>query len=152
MSELATTRIALPTVVTLNVQLGGPESGEAILFLHGFPESHRTWRHQLRDLARETADYFAFVDEAKLAAPVGGDSEFQKTFEQTGPRDRRGRSLRALDLQTRLFAYRCSYMIYSPAFDALLPEAKAAVFARLREVVTDRETLEILDETKAGWR
>jgi hypothetical protein len=107
---------------------------------------------ELRDLARETADYFAFVDEAKLAAPIHGVSEFQKTFGKTGPRDRKGRSLRALDLQTRLFTYRCSYMIYSPAFDALLPEAKAAVLARLREVITDRDTIEILDETKAGWR
>ena len=107
---------------------------------------------ELRDLARETAEYFAFVDEAKLASPIHGVSEFQKTFSTTGPRDRKGRSLRALDLQTRLFTYRCSYMIYSPAFDALLPEAKAAVFSRLREMITDRDTIEILDETKAGWR
>jgi pimeloyl-ACP methyl ester carboxylesterase len=44
MTELTTTRIPLPTGVTLNVQQGGPEGAEAILFLHGFPESHRTWR------------------------------------------------------------------------------------------------------------
>ena len=52
MTALAQTRIALPTGVTLNVQLGGPEGGEPILFLHGFPESHRTWRAILPDLAR----------------------------------------------------------------------------------------------------
>ncbi|HUQ88491.1 MAG TPA: hypothetical protein VM096_13090, partial [Vicinamibacterales bacterium] len=106
----------------------------------------------LLDLARETADYLAFVDEAKLAAPVRGVSEFQATLSQSGPHDRKGRSLRALDLQTRLFTYRCSYMIYSPAFDALPAEAKAAVLARLRELITDRDTIEILDDTKAGWR
>ena len=44
MSELQTTRIGLPTGVTLTVQLGGPEEAEPIVFLHGFPESHRTWR------------------------------------------------------------------------------------------------------------
>jgi len=44
MTELTTARIALPTGVTLNVQLGGPEGAEPIVFLHGFPESHRTWR------------------------------------------------------------------------------------------------------------
>ena len=44
MSELQLTRIALPTGVTLAVELGGPEEAEPILFLHGFPESHRTWR------------------------------------------------------------------------------------------------------------
>jgi hypothetical protein len=43
-------------------------------------------------------------------------------------------------------------MIYSPAFDALPQEARAAVFARLRETITDRDTIEILDDTKAGWR
>jgi pimeloyl-ACP methyl ester carboxylesterase len=50
-SALAFTRIALSTGVTLNVQLGGPEEAEAIIFLHGFPESHRTWREILPDLA-----------------------------------------------------------------------------------------------------
>jgi pimeloyl-ACP methyl ester carboxylesterase len=44
MTDLETTRIALATGVTLNVQLGGARGGEAIVFLHGFPESHRTWR------------------------------------------------------------------------------------------------------------
>jgi pimeloyl-ACP methyl ester carboxylesterase len=44
MSELVTSRITLPTGVTLNVQQGGPENVEAIILLHGFPESHRTWR------------------------------------------------------------------------------------------------------------
>lgn len=44
MSDLQITRIGLPTGVTLTVQLGGPEEAEPILFLHGFPESHRTWR------------------------------------------------------------------------------------------------------------
>lgn len=42
--NLQITRIGLPTGVTLTVQLGGPEDAEPILLLHGFPESHRTWR------------------------------------------------------------------------------------------------------------
>ena len=53
MTDLATTRIALPTGITLNVQLGGPEDEEAIILLHGFPESHRTWRGVAPDLARD---------------------------------------------------------------------------------------------------
>ncbi|MGZ8419371.1 MAG: alpha/beta fold hydrolase [Allosphingosinicella sp.] len=44
-------RIPLATGVTLNVASAGPEDGEPIIFLHGFPESHRTWRHQLEGLA-----------------------------------------------------------------------------------------------------
>lgn len=53
MAELATTRVNLSTGVTLKVALGGPETGEAIILLHGFPESHRTWRHVAPDLARD---------------------------------------------------------------------------------------------------
>src|SRR5437868_3718718 len=53
MTALETVRIALPTGITLNVMQGGPASGEAILLLHGFPESHRTWRGVLPDLARD---------------------------------------------------------------------------------------------------
>jgi len=37
-------KIPLPTGVTLNTAFAGPENGPAIVFLHGFPESHRTWR------------------------------------------------------------------------------------------------------------
>ena len=45
--------IALSTEVTLNVAVAGPRDGEAILLLHGFPESHRTWRNQIADLSRD---------------------------------------------------------------------------------------------------
>lgn len=37
-------RIGLSTGVTLNVAFAGPEKGPAAILLHGFPESHRTWR------------------------------------------------------------------------------------------------------------
>lgn len=50
---LRTTRIALPTGLELKVQLGGPQDSEAIVFLHGFPESHRTWREVAPELARD---------------------------------------------------------------------------------------------------
>ncbi|HET9640778.1 MAG TPA: alpha/beta hydrolase [Allosphingosinicella sp.] len=51
MTDLTYSQIPLATGVTLNVASAGPEDGEPILFLHGFPESHRTWRHQLDGLA-----------------------------------------------------------------------------------------------------
>ena len=55
MTELTQAQIALPTGVTLNVATGGARGGEAIVFLHGFPESHRTWREVAPALA---GDYF----------------------------------------------------------------------------------------------
>lgn len=44
-------RFHLGTGVELDVTMGGPRRAPAIVFLHGFPESHRTWRHQLAALS-----------------------------------------------------------------------------------------------------
>lgn len=45
-------RIALPTGVELDVVVAGDPANPPIILLHGFPESHRTWRHQIPELAR----------------------------------------------------------------------------------------------------
>lgn len=37
-------KVGLSTGVTLNVAFDGPEDAPAVILLHGFPESHRTWR------------------------------------------------------------------------------------------------------------
>lgn len=107
------------------------------------------------ELVRETAEYLLFENEVPLAAPVRGVSGFAPAFAATGPRDRQGRSLRELDLQTRLFRHRCSYMIYSPAFEALPAAVRAAVYGRMHEILTQRNdgvVMEILDDTRKGWR
>jgi len=51
MTEPTCSRVRLATGITLNVATAGPGEGEPILFLHGFPESHRTWRHQIEGLS-----------------------------------------------------------------------------------------------------
>jgi hypothetical protein len=90
--------------------------------------------------AVDFVDYLLFVDEPRLPAPVKGASGFTERFSALGPRDRRGRSLRELDLQTRTLKYPCSYLIYSPAFDALPAEAKAAIYARLSAILSGKIT------------
>jgi len=40
-------RVSLPTGIKLDVLDTGPRDAPVLLFLHGFPESHRTWRHQV---------------------------------------------------------------------------------------------------------
>ncbi|WP_299191803.1 alpha/beta hydrolase [uncultured Erythrobacter sp.] len=47
MTSLEQTRIALANGIELNVVDIGPRDAPALIFLHGFPENHRTWRHQL---------------------------------------------------------------------------------------------------------
>jgi hypothetical protein len=86
----------------------------------------------------ELVDYLLFVDEAPLPGPISGNG-FAATFSAQGPRDRNGRSLRQLDLETRLLRYPCSYLIYSDAFDALPAVAKDAVYARLWRVLSGAE-------------
>lgn len=97
---------------------------------------------QVRDTAHELVDYMLFLDEAPLPSPLGGVSGFAKDFQGRGPRDSRNRSFRDLDLTRRLLRYPCSYMIYSDAFDALPPPAKAMVYERMWEV---------LSGAAAGW-
>jgi hypothetical protein len=89
-------------------------------------------------LAREVVDYLLFVDEA----PLGGaraSSSFPEVFASRGPRDRAGRSLRDLDLTRRLMRYPCSYMIYSPAFDALPARVKQTIYRRLADVLSGKD-------------
>ena len=50
-------RVALRTGVTLNVALAGDPSKPAVILLHGFPESHRTWR----EIAPRLGDDFLLV-------------------------------------------------------------------------------------------
>jgi hypothetical protein len=94
---------------------------------------------RVAEAARDLVDYLLFVDEAPLVAPVKGGSGFTQTFVKSGPRDKQGRSLRDFDLRRRLFQYPCSYMIYTPAFDAMPALARNAVYGRMWEVLSGRE-------------
>jgi hypothetical protein len=93
----------------------------------------------LHDDAADFVDYLLFIDEAPLPGNIEGNSGFAKKFSALGPRDHKGRSLRDLDLEHRLLRYPCSYMIYSPAFDALPPQAKDAIYRRTWEILSGQE-------------
>jgi len=44
-------RVKLANGIELNVVDVGPRDGPVLMFLHGFPDSHRTWRHQIAHLS-----------------------------------------------------------------------------------------------------
>ena len=94
---------------------------------------------RVTEAARDLVDYMLFVDEAPLVGPVKSTSGFAESFVARGPKDGEGRSLREFDLRRRLFKYPCSYMIYTPAFDALPPAATNAVYSRLWEVLSGKD-------------
>lgn len=102
-----------------------------------------------------------FVSEAPLTDSVRGDSGFAADFEKNGVRDKKGRSLKDLDLKRRFLRYPLSYLIYSEAFDALPGAAKDYFYERARKILSgadpdfghltaeDRAAiLEILNDTK----
>ena len=44
-------RVTLASGIELDIVDVGPRDAPALIFLHGFPESHRTWRHQIAHLS-----------------------------------------------------------------------------------------------------
>jgi hypothetical protein len=77
-----------------------------------------------------------FSGAVPLKEPVRGSSTFAADFAGRGPKDSRGRSLRDLDLQTRLFRFPLSYTIYGKAFEGMPDNVKDYVYRRLREVLS----------------
>jgi hypothetical protein len=93
----------------------------------------------LRDGINELVDYLLFVEEQPVTAAIKGTSAFAETFATQGPADKRGRSLRQLDLEHRLMRYPCSYMIYSAAFVALPDSVRHAIYGRMHEILSGRD-------------
>jgi hypothetical protein len=89
-------------------------------------------------IARDLVRYILFANEAKLPRNgVKPDEAFMKDFLARKKASSSGLSLRDLDLKTRLFRHRCSYMIYTPGFQALPPVVKDRVMAGLRTALSD---------------
>jgi hypothetical protein len=106
----------------------------------GGAEARASGAERVDYAVRQLVDYMLFVDEAPLTRPVEGGSGFAAQFAAKGPRDTKGRSLRQLDLQSRLFRFRCSYMIDSAAFAALPEAVRQAIYTRLSAVLSGADT------------
>ena len=92
---------------------------------------------RVSEAAEMLADYLLFVDEAPIEdGPIIGSAGFAEAFVARGRKDGKGRSLRDLDLQTRLLKYPLSYMLYSPQFQALPEAPRNLVMARIDQVLT----------------
>lgn len=106
---------------------------------------------EIERLAEPLVRAFLLRDEAPLRGPIAGTSGFAAEFARRGPRDAKGRSLRDLDLERRLFRYPVSYLIYSESFDALPQPTKTYVYRRIREDEDRKAAAEILDATKPDF-
>jgi hypothetical protein len=113
--------------------------------------------------AERVLRYLLMCDEFPLRDKIAGTSGYAEEFSAKGIKDSKGRSLRDLDLEHRLFRYPCSYLIYNASFDSLPDEVRKRVSTGLLAVLegqdkspnyahlnptTRREILEILRDTK----
>jgi len=129
-------------------------------------ESDQEYQFKLHALSQEIVDGLLFVGETPLPSEVKGLLSFQSDFQQRGPDDSEGRSLRQFDLNDRLFKYPCSYLIYTSAFENLAPELRDQVVSDLLDVLQGNvqsskyqhltpelrdAILAILRDTKPDW-
>ena len=126
---------------TLNRELGEPAG--------------KQWegaRRRIRTAGEKLVQYLLFCEEAALSEPIRGTSGFAEEFARRGPFDRRGRSLRQLDLHRRLFKYPCSYLIYSRSFRELPAQVKSYVLQRLHEVLSGQDRSAVFAHLSAADR
>jgi hypothetical protein len=100
------------------------------------PNDHERLKQMMEPLVRA----LFLQDAAPFEDRMSGASGFAERFSKLGPRDSKGRSLRELDLSTRLFRYPLSFTIYSEQFDALPEYALKHLHARIVEVLQGRDT------------
>ena len=94
---------------------------------------------RIQSVTERVVEYLLMKNEFHLTAPVSGTSGFAEEFAKRGIRDSQARSLRELDLQTRVFKYPCSYLIHSPAFAGLPEEVRQPVLRRVHEILDGQD-------------
>ena len=102
--------------------------------------------------AENVVKHLLMCDEFTLTDPVTGTSGFALEFQTRNRHESKGRSLRDLDLKKRLFTFPCSYLIYSPAFDALPDEIRVPILVRLRAILEGRDDSEDFNHLSADDR
>jgi len=114
--------------------------------------------------AAKVVEALLFKNEADLGDGLEGDEGFQRDFAARFPRTAAGDSLADFKLYRRIFKNRCSYMVYSAAFDGLPGRVKSAVISGLEDALTGdaeagahlpesekRRIVAILAGTFPGW-
>ena len=106
------------------------------------------------DAEEQLVRYALMEDEAPLAGPITGSTKFAEVYQSLGRRDDQGRSLRQLDLRTRLFQHDLSPLLASPSFQSLPDVVKARLLRKIDDQLatrTDTTSRDTARETIAGW-
>jgi hypothetical protein len=122
-------RTALHREAMLNRELGEPEG-------HRWPSTESI----INSSAEALVKVFLFEGAAPLPAAISGTTSFADEFAAKGPWDAEGRTLRTLDLNTRLLRYPCSFLIYSKSFAALPEELRQRFWEKMDRVLCGDDT------------
>jgi len=129
-------------ITAVNIAAGAPLSATVYGSASGAPaaEGTDTMTLRLQTAVEALVRALLFVQEAKLDGPMRGTTSFVADFARVGPRDGKGRSLRDFDLDTRLFRYPLSFLIYSESFDAIPDVARLEIYRQLRAILSGADT------------
>ncbi|MCX6857780.1 MAG: hypothetical protein NTV80_23085 [Verrucomicrobia bacterium] len=112
-----------------------------------------TARRIIDHSAEDVVEALFFKDEAALPeGGIEGDEAFPVAFMKGAPRSADGRCLKDLQLLTRLFKYRCSYMVHSLTFKNLTPTLKKTVLARMQQILKGTDKTGQFDYLSASER
>ncbi len=106
----------------------------------------------MQQLTEPLVQAMLFANAAPLTDTVASTSGFDAWFQAQGPRDKAGRSLRKLDLRTRLFKYPLSYLVYSPAFDELPDYVRDYVYGRFVDILSGQDVKGLFPKLSAADR
>lgn len=112
------------------------------------PNDHKRLHQMIEPLVRA----IFLSDAAPFEDRMIGSSGFAERFSKLGPRDSKGRSLRELDLKTRLFKYPMSFAIYSEQYDSLPQFALDYLNGRIVDVLKGRDTTGLSERLTAAER
>ena len=94
--------------------------------------------NEIDEAAQELARYILFADEAKFPREgMQGDEVYAEDFLADRKASKRGMALKDLDMRTRMFKYRCSFMLYTDTWKHAPKELKERVYYRMAEGLRD---------------
>lgn len=96
-------------------------------------------KDEIEERAQEVARYAMFADEAKFPAKgMVGDPAYVEDFLRDRKTSKSGLSLKDLDMKTRIFKHRCSYMLYTDSWKAAPKELKERVYYHMALYLRDQ--------------
>ena len=136
-------RTAIGRQAALRKELGEPPTEEFVGSTKVVADSH----------TEKIMKCLLFCEEAAMPdGGVDGGPAFQEAFRANRLSTPDGRSLKDFQLLTRLFKYRCSYLIYGRSWDALPGKFRELLYRRLHTILTAPEPVKGYEHLSTGER